>query len=279
MTRILNKVVTVLLCGTLFLPASLTNPAQASGFRNSVRSSVCYTPYVQQQLVYRDRYIFTPQVQQYITVPVQPYYASWNQLYGTVPTAAAIQQPYQQQQLQQGMRSPQPLPPTTTANDPRFESPYLTREEFLAGMQDIVQAIQAGGGGPQPIITPGVSPKIVAMVRTHCASCHSAEQPSGKWAGSPDPVILWDRGQLADNINWDRVALVTLIGKMPKDGKLTQPEINEFVHHAANFKNGGGPNRPNGNGSGVGGSAPPPPNGSGNPPPEPTQPPAPDVDY
>lgn len=276
MTRTLNKLVTVLLCGTLFLPASLTNSAHASGFRNSVRSSVCYTPYVQQQLVYRDRYIFTPQVQQYITVPVQPYYASWNQLYGTVPTAAAIQQPYQQQQLQQGvMKSQQPLPPTTTANDPRFESPYLTREEFLAGMQDIVQAIQQNSGGPQPIVIPGVSPKVIAMVRTHCATCHSAEDPRGKWPDTGEPVVLWDRGQVADNINWDRVALVTLIGKMPKDGKLTQPEINEFVHHAANFKNGGGPSRPNETGS-----PPAPPNGGATaPPPAPTQPLAPDADY
>jgi len=231
----------LLTCFMVFSTLTGGNVLQAGGYRASVRG--CYSncsPLIQQQVVYRDRFIYTPQVQQYVAVPVQPYYASWNAAYGTVPAYSANptlqgdvgQQIARQQQMQQQQMM------ANTATDPRNESAYLTRQEFLAAMQDIVQAMREGGEGSAGPVTPGVSPKIAAMVKTHCSSCHSADDPRGTWPDTREPVILWNRDRLADNINWDRVGIVTLVGKMPKDGKLTQQEINDFIHHSATFAAG-----------------------------------------
>src|SRR5574338_740796 len=108
----------------LLLPApALVPPPATAGTIYS--SSVC-APYYQQQIIYRDRYVYVPQVQQYVAVPVQPYYASWNSLYGTVPSATPSPQPA----ANTAVPSEQHVRPNVING--QFSSPYLTREEFLA---------------------------------------------------------------------------------------------------------------------------------------------------
>lgn len=155
---------------------------------------------------YQQQVVSVPLVQQYIAVPVQPYYFSYAQ---------------------------QPAAVAPKAGGPSADSPaaYITRDEMLLAIRAMVQEIRAVEKLTDD--NPGIDPKVVGILKSHCANCHNEASHSGKWA-SGSPVVFFEKNRLLpDRIDWNRVVVVTISGKMPKDGnKLAPDEINTLVNVA-----------------------------------------------
>lgn len=193
-------------------------------------------------------------VQQFVAVPVNPYYFSYNNIsafsgygggyssgllqnYGIQPIAQqpiipqpivqpAVQQQqaqYQQTQYQQTQQQTQQQLPPQQQTDSR----YVTQEQFQDFANKVFRALdipeEIPPVTPQPDNNPGNPPpdpqppasgaptlqEVVGILeRNHCAQCHSGPNSKGDY-----PIFL--SGQIADNLNWDRIATKMLTQSMP----------------------------------------------------------------
>jgi len=169
------------------------------------------------QAFQQQQIVSVPIVQQYVTVPVQPYYYSYNLMNGMQNTG-------------HDNRNKNPGQPSGDSS-----SSYLTKEEFLLAMRQMVQELRQTESLTQN--NPGINPNAISTLRSHCASCHSTGNSSGKWP-SGEPVVFFDGQKLRAEIDWNRIAVVVISGKMPKDGqKLSIDQINPIIDTAKDYSN------------------------------------------
>ena len=165
-------------------------------------------------------------VQQFVAIPVNPYYFSYNNIiaqgvyssgfnnYGIQPV---VQQTVQQgtlpyTQAQQSQQAQQQQQAQQKANDER----YVTKEEFQDFASKVLKALNVPSEEPEtppPTNTkPTVQEIISILEKNHCQQCHSGPNSKGS-NGRSYPIFL--EGQLADNLNWDKIATEMMVQSMP----------------------------------------------------------------